>query len=180
MPRYDDSCKKDVESFVALLTSQQARIYSYILSMVPNYNDADDLLQETTKLMWEKYGEFVQGTDFLAWGKRIAHFLILAYYRNKGKENAFCFDHDVLQCLEREYDERKSDLSKEYFRHLRYCVKKLRQEDKKLLKLRYFENLTVRDIALRVGFSVQYIYRNIARVHQLLLSCIQRQIALEE
>jgi len=85
-----------VGEFVTLLTAQQARIYAYILSLVPNFNDADDLLQDTTKLMWEKFDDFVLGTDFLAWGKKIAYYQIMDYYRNKRKYDTFCYDENLI------------------------------------------------------------------------------------
>ncbi|HRS72819.1 MAG TPA: hypothetical protein P5175_13345, partial [Anaerohalosphaeraceae bacterium] len=44
--------------FVSLLTAQQTRIYAYILSLVPNFSDADDILQDTTKIMWERFDDF--------------------------------------------------------------------------------------------------------------------------
>ena len=176
-----DNLKRDqkVSEYVSLLTSQQARIHNYILSLVPNFSDADDILQETTKLMWEKFNEFKRGTDFLAWGKKIAYFLVLEYYRNRKKENKFYYDEQLIQKIEQN-SQKMSDASKDSLIHLRECLKKLKQQDRKLLKLRYFENHKVKDLAGRFGCSIQYIYRNISRIHQLLLSCIQKQIIQKE
>ena len=164
------------KDFVPLLTSQQARIYNYILSLVPNFNDADDILQDTTRLMWEKFDEFEVGTDFLAWSKKIAYFLVLQYYRKKKKENAFLFDKQLLAKLD--YNINKfSDSSKDYQVHLKGCINKLKESDIKLLNLKYFKNQSVKELAVRYGCSVQYIYRNISRIHQLLIACIQKQIS---
>lgn len=170
------SKNNDAGDFVALLASHQAQIYSYILSLVPNFTEADDLLQETTKLMWEKFSDFTPGTNFRAWGKKIAYFVILAHCRRKKKENTFSFDEQLIDDLTQE-TEKTSDSSKEYLSSLAKCVNKLGQKDKKLLNLRYFENMAVGDISCRLEFSVQYIYRNISRIHQLLLSCVQKQIS---
>ncbi|AQT69105.1 RNA polymerase sigma factor RpoE [Anaerohalosphaera lusitana] len=165
--------------FVSLLTAQQARIYSYILSMVPRLNDADDILQETTGLMWEKFDSFEHGTDFLAWGKKFAYYLVLDYYRKKKKRNEFYYDHQLIAKLDRNF-QRVSDSSKDYQTYLKGCVKKLKGQDRKLLQLRYFENHTAKNLASRFGCSVQYVYRNISRIHQLLLACIQKQVAGKE
>ncbi len=170
-----ESNHHNVEAFVSLLTDNQARIYSYVLSLVPNFNDADDILQETTKLMWEKFGQYKFGTDFLAWGRRIAYFLILEYYRKKKKDNSFYYDEQLIKKLEKN-TEKFSDSSKEYMLHLNSCMKKLKEHDRNLLKLKYFENKKVKDLASRFGCSVQYVYRNFSRIHQLLLACIERQL----
>ena len=170
---------KRVKDFVFLLTSQQARIYAYILSLVPNFNDADDILQDTTKFMWERFDEFTLGTDFLAWAKKIAYFLVMEYYRNKKKVYTLCYDEQLIQKLDQNF-QKLSDFSRDYQAHLKECLKKLKHQDRKLLKLRYFENHKAKELASRFGCSIQYIYRSISRVHQLLLACIQKRLILKD
>ena len=162
------------KDFLSLLTPHQARIYSYILSSIPRFSDADDILQETIRLMWEKFDDFKAGTDFLAWGKRIAYILILEYYRKKKRENEFYYDKQLLSKLDENF-QKMSDSAKDNLAFLKNCMKKLKVQDRKLLTLRYFENQKAKELASRYGCSLQYIYRNISRVHQLLLACIQKQ-----
>ena len=168
-----------VGEFVTLLTAQQARIYAYILSLAPNFNDADDILQDTTKLMWEKFDEFALGTDFLAWAKKIAYYQVMDYYRNRKKINTFCYDANLIGKLDQN-SQVLSDSSRDYQAYLNQCLKKLKQQDRTLLKLRYYENHKARELASRFSCSVQYIYRNISRIHQLLLACIQKQVILKD
>ncbi len=168
-----------VGEFVTLLTAQQARIYAYILSLAPNFNDADDILQDTTKLMWEKFDDFVLGTDFLAWGKKIAYYQIMDYYRNKRKNDMFCYDENLIGKLDQN-SKTLSDSPRDYQAYLNDCLKKLKQQDRTLLKLRYFENHKAQELASRFSCSVQYIYRNISRIHQLLLACIKKQVILKD
>lgn len=180
-----DSGKQDpmgrdqkVREFVSLLTSHQARIYAYILSLSPNFNDADDILQDTTKFMWERFDEFTVGTDFLAWAKKIAYFLIMENYRKKKKAQAFCFDEQLIEKLDQN-SQHLSDSNKDYQIYLKECLKKLKQQDLHLLKLRYYENHTVKELSSRLGCSIQYVYRNISRIHQILLACIQKEMVLK-
>ena len=166
---------KIVTEFVSLLTDHQGQLYSYILSLIPNFNDADDILQDTTKIMWEKFGEYKSGTDFLAWGRKIAYYNVLEYFRRKKKENGLCFDEQLADKLSIN-SEKVSDSSKEYVYHLNSCIDKLNDKDQELLKHRYFENSDVKSMAAKFGCSVQYVYRNISRVQQLLLVCIEKQL----
>lgn len=175
----DNQQDQNVKEFVTLLTSQQSRIYNYILSLVPNFSDADDVLQETTKLMWEKFDEFKVGTDFLAWGRKIAHFLILEHYRKKKKRHDFYYDDQLIDKLQKDV-QKSNDSSRDDLYHLKNCLKKLKRQDRKLLMLRYFENNKARELAGRFGCSIQYVYRNISRIHQLLLACIQKQTMTKE
>ncbi len=168
-----------IKEFVSLLTASQARLYSYILSLSPNFNEADDLLQETTKLMWEKFGDFKPGTDFIAWGKRIAYILVMQHYRIRKKEQGLCLPENLIETLERE-QQKHSDRTIDYLVFLKECMKKLNRQDRRLLRLRYHEECNVREISSRFGFTVQYIYKNISRIHQLLLGCVQKRILFQE
>lgn len=166
-----------IQVFVSLFTSHQSRIYSFIVSLVPNFNEADDIMQETSKMMWTKFDEYKVGTDFVAWGIKIAHFRILEYRRNKKSQQKIQFTDTLDQEL-REKAERRQDKSKEYLAFLKECIRKLTSQDQNLILLYYQQNLKVREIADRFGKSVQSIYQNIARIHGLLLLCVQKAVSL--
>ena len=168
-----------VNQFVELLTSHQSRIHSYVLALAPNFNDADDIMQETSKMMWNKFHEFEIGTDFLAWGRRIAYYRVLEYRRKRSRNKTIRFSDEVVQVLEA--DSRvHQDRSREYMTSLQDCVGKLPGKDRDLVSLRYDHNLKVKEIARRLGRSVQSVYQNLARVHELLLACVQRANAAKE
>lgn len=57
---------------MALMTRHQRQIFSYIYTLVPRRHDAEDLLQETSVVICEKFEEFRPGTDFVAWACQIA------------------------------------------------------------------------------------------------------------
>src|SRR4051812_24461539 len=58
---------------MALMTRHQRQVFSYIYALVPNRYDAEDLLQETSLVICEKFDEFEEGTDFVAWACQIAY-----------------------------------------------------------------------------------------------------------
>jgi RNA polymerase sigma-70 factor (ECF subfamily) len=70
------------KQLVALMTQHQRRIFSYIYTLVPDRYDAEDLLQETSVVICEKFDEFREGTDFVAWACQIAYWRI-RYSRQK-------------------------------------------------------------------------------------------------
>ena len=61
------------KQLVALLTQHQRRIFAYIYTLVPNRTDAEDILQETSLIICEKFHDFKPGTDFVAWACQIAY-----------------------------------------------------------------------------------------------------------
>ena len=63
--------------------SNEVRIFSHILKLVPNLADAEDIMQETAGIMWRKFDQFREDTNFVAWAIEIAHYRVLDYRRKK-------------------------------------------------------------------------------------------------
>src|SRR4051794_7065752 len=63
----------------------ERRLYAYILTLLPNRADADDALQETSLVMWDKFDGAAPPDDFAAWGCRIAYFKVLDFYKKAGR-----------------------------------------------------------------------------------------------
>jgi len=90
--------KEQTERFVQQLTGCQTRLYAYILMLLPNHDNAADVLQETNLVLWRKADEFVDGTEFGAWACRIAHFQVLAWLRDAQRDR-HVFDPELLGSL---------------------------------------------------------------------------------
>lgn len=58
--------------FLRLYSRHHYRIPAYIYTLVPHRADAEDLLQETSIILWEKFEQFDPGSDFLAWACQVA------------------------------------------------------------------------------------------------------------
>lgn len=162
------------DEFFKLLMNSQKVIYGYILSMVRNCPDADDIMQETMTLMWERFDEFEPGTNFGAWGIKIARFKILAYFRAKSRSEEV-FDESLLMeisdCYHRKMDEMKIRVSA-----LQECLKKLDKRDRKLIEIRYEQGLKITELAERIERPVQGLYKALARIHTLLHRCVNQTI----
>ena len=167
------------ESFVNLITAHHKRIYAYIITMVPNDSDADDIMQETAALLWKNFNGFERGTNFVSWAVTIAKFQVLKYrktkYRNRSRLPLSNQAIDLLisetQKIEKEETERLSAL--------RECMKKLSDKDRQFLKLRYGESTTAKVIAQKVGLSIDSVYRKGARLIDSLLLCIRGYLKWE-
>ncbi len=166
------------EQFLRLLLPNQKRIYAYILTLVPHWSDADDIMQETTTAMWRKFDEFERGTDFVAWGVSIARYEVLRFRRKQGA-NRLQFSDDLLNMIAQQV-EAAANQADERLDALNECLEKLPERDRKLIRLRYESDVTIRTVAERVGRPVQGMYKAMARIHDALLQCIRRSLAAEE
>src|SRR3954470_10853632 len=83
---------------MALMTRHQRQIFCYIYAQVPDRYDAEDLLQETSLVICEKFDDFEVGTDFVAWACQIAYWRI-RYSRQKFARCKVVFDEEVLESV---------------------------------------------------------------------------------
>src|SRR5437899_10835817 len=80
-----------VQLFLRLFLQNERRLYAYILTLLPNRTDADDVFQEASLTMWDKFDSAHPPNDFAAWGCRIAYFKILDF-RQKGHRSRLLFN----------------------------------------------------------------------------------------
>src|SRR6476646_4199911 len=83
---------------MALMTRHQRQIFSYIYVLVHNRSDAEDLLQETSLVICEKFHEFKEGTDFVDWACQIAYWRG-RYSRQKFARSKVVFDQEIVDVL---------------------------------------------------------------------------------
>ena len=163
--------------FMSLVVPNQRRIFAFIVGLVPNQVDAEDILQDTLAEMWTKFQDFRAGTDFAAWGVTIAKYKVFNF-RKKYWGMKLQFNDDLVKILQIESNDR---LNKIHYplEALKKCVQKLSKCEKDLLKMRYEYDLTFQKISERIGRSAQGIYKTVGRIHARLVQCIRRTLAAE-
>ena len=165
------------KAFMGLIVSTQKRIFSYIITMVPNRSDAEDILQDTMTIMWRKFDEFERGTNFVAWGIAIARYRIMKYRRTR-RESQLRLDDDVFELLEKQSGGMLSKLD-DSLDVLKSCIKKLSAKEGNLLKMRYEQDLSFHKIASSVGLSGPAVFKAISQIHCKLMRCVKRTLLAE-
>ena len=90
--------EKAAREFVQRLTASQRRLYAFIRSQVYSRNDADEVMQQTTAVLWEKYELFRPDGDFVRWACGIARLEVLAHFRNRRRLRVV-FDDNVADAV---------------------------------------------------------------------------------
>ncbi|MEJ5260105.1 MAG: sigma-70 family RNA polymerase sigma factor [Anaerohalosphaeraceae bacterium] len=167
-----DQVKPD--EFLNLLMQKQMRIYAFILSVVRNFEDADDILQETVHTMWQKYEECRPIEDFVAWGIQVAYYKILEYRKKKDRTvhvdlNSGLFDQ--VMAASRTLDKE----GEEVLEKLKRCLKQLSPRSRRFIELRYYQDLKPKQIAVLLGLSVVNVYKILSRIHSQLVQCVRLQ-----
>jgi Sigma-70 region 2 len=69
----EDDVAANGRAFITLFLKSQRRIFAYILTLLPHQADAEDVLQEVSVTLWERFDENDPPEDFISWGCRIAY-----------------------------------------------------------------------------------------------------------
>lgn len=148
------------EAFVVLLSRHKDKIYNYILFLTKNEALSDDLFQDTfiKVVVCLRGGNYSENGKFSAWLSRIAHNLVMDYYRRVSGENLFSKDaseYDVLNDAKLcegsiEDDLIHSQRLKEVVALLRYLPKSQRE----VVEMRYYKNMSFSEIAATTGVSI--------------------------
>ena len=161
------------ETFICLLTSNHKRIYGFIRAIVPHWSDAEDIMQETVMTMWRRFHEFQPGTNFAAWGIAIAKYRILKF-RTKAS-GQMVFSDGALEQILSQYTVAMRDLDARV-EALEHCLALLKERDRRMIQMRYEQDLRADSMAEHVGLSTHAIYKAMARIHNMLLRCMRRRI----
>jgi RNA polymerase sigma-70 factor (ECF subfamily) len=177
----DDAARVAAKSgqFLRFFLQNQRRLYAYILTLVANRADADDVLQEASLVMWDKFDESHPPQDFAAWGCRIAYFKVLDFYKKSGRSRVHFSDAMLAHVAETAVEQAGTLQLDERREALNGCIEKLNAGDRELLARRFAEGATTQSTAAQVGRSVEAVYEARAKIRQALCDCVSKRLAQE-
>ncbi len=161
--------------FVRLLSTCERRLHTYVLAMVGNLTDADDVIQETNVRLWEQFAEY-RGNDFGNWACAIAYYQVLSFRKRTNRVQKF--SDDFFAHTAREMNARADEL--EARQHaLGYCLEKLSPADRELVLTSYSGQHTIQQVATLVGRSVTATYQALWRIRNSLRRCVEHRLKMQ-
>ena len=175
MPSSSDNPDADRgQLFSQLLIANRHRIYGFIYSLVQNHQGAEDLMQEVSMVLWRRFDQFEEGTDFAVWAFAVARYCTLNWRRKQARLPLTLDDDDLMRLVDEsvavgcEMSDRRDDLQ--------HCLGKLPEKLRKILWSRYQKEEGANDIAAKQGLSVRSVYLFLEKAHSLLLGCMQQRM----
>src|SRR5205814_5257295 len=86
--------------FACCLRDVQTRLYGYIHSLVRDLNDADDLFQQTSLILWKKFDEYDPRRSFFSWACGVARFEVINFVRTRSRQRLYFSDDLSLLLIE--------------------------------------------------------------------------------
>ena len=72
-----------VDDFLSQYSGCESWLFAYLMALLGNRDDAEEVFQETTLALWRSFGDFQPGTDFVRWAKRVAFHRVLTYRKQR-------------------------------------------------------------------------------------------------
>ncbi len=160
-----------------LFLQAERELLRYVMALVPNVNDARDVLQETAVALWQAIEKYDSSRPFTPWACRFALNEARHFLRSESRRRRV-FEEDVAALLE----ERRVELAPVFDarrERLPDCLGRLPEEQRDLVRGYYFEEESVEGLAERLNRGVDSVYKALQRVRRVLQRCLDRKLQLE-
>ncbi len=151
--------KGNEEVLEQLLKRHRDKIFGFIYSKVRNQELTEDLFQDTLFKVVRtlKKGKYIEEGKFLSWVIRIAHNIIIDYYRKQNKmrkvyESEDFSMFDILH--DKSLDAEKQMIRNQMIDKIRILIEQLPADQKAVLKMRMYEELSFQEIADKTNVSI--------------------------
>lgn len=169
--------QNDQERFMRLWTATQPSVANYLHALVRDRAAAEDLLQETALLIFRRFAEYDESRPFVAWALGVARFKVMGLRRDAAR-SLLVFDDESLESFTETWVEQTTGAS-DRGAALEHCIDKLADHARRMVRLRYFEDLSAGQIARTLGGREGNVRVALQRIRTQLRDCIERRIRLE-
>ena len=175
--QHDGSSYDRSEEFVRLLKQHERRLNACVYSLVHNWADAADILQDVAIDLWRRFGEYDPEKDFGAWACTVAYYQVLTYRKKKGRRHLhFSEASDLL--LTEEIAAVSKDTSS-YQDMLHRCLDKLSKAERSFLRA-FYSGTPIAALSQEIARTPASLYKDLARLRRNLRTCIDRTAREEE
>lgn len=150
----------DVSCFQILVDRYQNKVYSYIMMLVRDRQLADDLFQDTfLKIIRTiKGGAYKEEGKFIQFVMRIAHNLIIDYFRKEKRlpmVDPTKEDYDMLaNARMKDPSVEERIITEQIYDDLRKMINRLPDEQREVLNLRFYSDMSYKEIADVTNVSI--------------------------
>lgn len=182
-PTPSDEQRLESREFVALIVRHERRVRAFLMTLLPNQADIDDLVQEVCLLAWEKFDDFRYSTPtpdepFVSWICTIAKYKVLNHRRKLARQKQIAFDENLIEDLATLQIEQSPHLESRHAA-LGQCIEKLREKDRQLIRMRYGGNKSMVELAAYMQRTSDAAYKALQRIRQRLLACVEATLRQE-
>ena len=160
--------------YVRLLNKHERRIGAYVMGLVPNWADADEIVQETRVRLWQQFANYQPDKDFGSWACTIAHYLVLDYRKRKGRQHVQ-FSDALAETLAGELAAIPEEPRRQE-EALSQCLERLSKRSRNYLRKYYSGEATVEQMASDEGNTPSAVYKALTSARMFLYECVDKTL----
>ncbi len=163
--------------FLEMHVAHQKTLLGYLLATVRDFQLAEDLLQKITLILWENFKEHGEPASYPAWAFGITRRVVARHYRDSCKREVVL----PLEILDRVAPviEKNAEKLAVQSQALSECIEKLPGDLRDLVRRRYEDGCSLRDLASGMSQTLAAVNMKLVRVRRALLDCSRRALAEE-
>ncbi len=160
--------------FLSHFLPAQRVLRAYLHAATGDVHETDDLLQEVSNVLWEKFDQYDENRPFAAWAVGIARLQVLKWRQARSRSRKVLSEQVVGDLAEaaaaeaEEPDERPALMAG--------CMQSLQGRARQVLEMKYNQDMAIRQIAEQMGMQVGAIEMALVRARRALRDCIERKM----
>ena len=165
------------QEFLRVFIANEREIFRYVVSLVPPTADAQEIVQQTAVVLWEKFDQYDASRPFAPWACRFALNIARQWMGRQQRWNVL-----LDSGLAKELTDRREHLRPEFDARLGYldsCLQKLPEKQRLLIEGYYFKQLSIETVAQQGGRTVDAVYKALQRIRRQLRECVERSLQEE-
>ena len=162
------------QEFLRVFLANEQEIFRYVIAIVPPTADAQEIVQQTAVVLWEKFDQYDASRPFAPWACRFA-LNIARQWMARRQRWKMLLDKGLAE----ELTKRREQLRPEFdgrLEHLRHCLQKLPEKQRLLVNGYYYQQSSVEMLAEQAHRTVEAVYKALQRIRQQLRGCVERSL----
>jgi RNA polymerase sigma-70 factor (ECF subfamily) len=158
------------------LLRSRGSLFAFALTLVRDFDLAEELFQEASVRVLEREGQYTPGTDFGSWARAFVRRTAFELYRAKGR---IVLSQEAVDAVEAKFACEADDSSTDKRKALRECMSKVDHNAKKMISLRYTLGRSMAQIGKELARSAGAVQVALSRTRRWLRDCMKRRMAGE-
>ena len=161
--------------FMRLLMRNEPALRAFARSLLPDWHTVDEVIQEASITLWEKFDQLRDEEGFLPWAKVIVRFKCLSAI-SAMRCDRHVFSDGVLELLADEAEAISAEQQAVAMQTLRSCLERFSKPHQELLLAPYAGEGRVKSLAEANGKSANALYKLLGRLRMKLSDCVHRNL----
>lgn len=159
------------QEFLRVFLANEREILRYVVALAPNLSDAQEIVQQTAVVLWEKFDQYDADRPFAPWACRFA-LNVTRQWMDRRQRWKSLLDGGLAEELAIRREQLRSEFNDRLL-HLDKCLEKLPDNQRELVEGYYFQRSSVESLAEQAQRTVDAVYKSLQRIRHQLRECIE-------